>query len=72
MGWDQKWSWNNNGGKKRNYGKDFIETKFNTDDNFLLNKPLKLYLVAIIVRCIFKEDGNFYPQVYLDNCLYEV
>ena len=59
------------GGKKGEYGKDFMEIKFNTDDNLQLNKPLKMHLLAIIVRCIFEEDGKFYPQLYLDACLYE-
>ena len=45
-----------NGGKKAEYGKDFMKTKFNTDDILPLNKPLKLHLLAIIVRCIL---GNF-------------
>ena len=44
---------------------------FNTDDNLPLNKPLKLYQLTITVRCIF-EDRKFYPQFYLDDCLYEL
>ena len=59
-----------NGGKKRENGKDFMKIEFNTDDNLPLNKPLKLHLLTIVVRCIFKEDGKFYPQLYLDDCLY--
>ena len=61
-----------NGDKKGEYGKDFMKIKFNTDDNLPLNKPLKLHLLTIIVRCIFEEDGKFYPQLYLEDCLYEL
>ena len=61
-----------NGGKSGEYGKDFMKTKFNTDDNLPLNKPLKLHLLTITVRCIFEEDGKFYPQLYLDDCLHEL
>ena len=61
-----------NGSKKGEYGKDFMKIKFNTDDNLPLNKPLKLHLLTIIVKCIFEEDGKFYLQLYLDDCLYEV
>ena len=60
-----------NGGKKGEYGKDFMKIKFITDDNFPLNKPLKLHLLTIIGRCILEEDGKFYPQLYLGDCLYE-
>ena len=61
-----------NGGKKGEYGKDFIKIKFDTDDNLWLNKQLKLHILTIIVRSVFEEDGNFYPQLCLDNCLYEL
>ena len=61
-----------NGGKKGEYGKDFMKIKFNTDDNLPLNKPLKLHLLTINLRCIFEEDIKFYPQLYLDDCLYEL
>ena len=61
-----------NGGKKGEYGKDFIKIKFDTDDKLPLNKPLKLHLLTLIVRCISEEDGKFYPQLYLDKFLYEL
>ena len=50
-----------NGGKKGEYGKDFMKIKFNSYGNLPLNKPLKLHMLSIIVRCIFEEDGKFYP-----------
>ena len=53
-----------NGGKKGEcnsveYGQDFMKIKFNIYDNLPLNKPLKLHMLRIIVRCIFQEDGIF-------------
>ena len=52
-----------NGGKKGEYGKDFMKIKFNTDDNLPLNKPLKLHLLTIIVKCIFEDHGKCDPSV---------
>ena len=49
-----------------------MKIKFNTDENLPLNKPLKLHLLIIIVRCIFEEDGKFYLQLYSDDSLYEL
>ena len=49
-----------------------MKNKFDTNDNLPLSKPLKLHLLTITVRCIFEEDGKFYPQLYLDDCLYEL
>ena len=61
-----------NGVKKGEYGKGFMKTKFNTDDNLPLNELLKLHLLTIIIKRIFEEDGKFYPQLYLDDSLYEL
>ena len=49
-----------------------MKIKFNSDDNLLLNKPLKFCLMTIIIRCVFKKDDKFYPQLYLDDTLYEL
>ena len=61
-----------NGGKEGESGQDFKQIKFDTDDNLPLNKQLKLHILTIIVRCVIEEDGKFYLQVYLDECLYEL
>ena len=49
-----------------------MKIKFISDDNLPLNKPLKFHLMTIIIRCIFSEGGKFYPQVFLDDALYEL
>ena len=49
-----------------------MKIKFDTDDNLPLNKTLKLHNMAIIIRSVFEEDGKFYQQVYLDECLHEL
>ena len=28
--------------------------------------------MVIVVRPVFEDKGNFHPQVYLDECLYEL
>ena len=60
------------GGKEGKYGKDFMKIKFDADNDITLNKHLKLHLLTVIVRSVFKEDIKFYPHVYLDMCLYEL
>ena len=61
-----------NDGKLEEYEKDYTKIKFNSDDNLPLNKQLKFLSVTIIVTSVFEEDGKYYPQVFLDECLYEV
>ena len=60
-----------NGSKKGEYSKDFMKIKFNTHDILPLYKTLKLHPLTIIVRRIF-EDGKFYTQLYLEDCLHEL
>ena len=54
------------------YGKDFMKIKFNSDDNLPLNKTLKLQNITINIRSVFEDNGKYYPQVFLDECLCEV
>ena len=53
------------------YGKDFVKIKLNSDDNLPLNKTIKFHNVTII-RSVFEDNGKYYPQVFLDECLYEL
>ena len=61
-----------NGGKQSLYQQDYIKTQFNSDDDLPLNKQLKFQNMALTTRSIFEEDGKFYPQVFLDDTLYEL
>ena len=60
------------GDKPSEYGKDFMKVKFNSDDNLPFNKLLKLCMLTIIVGSVFQEDNKYYPQTFLDECLYEI
>ena len=61
-----------NGGKENNYGKDNMKIKFNSDKDLPLKKPLKFHAMTIIIRSVFEKGGKLYPQVYSDDCLYEL
>ena len=55
-----------------NYEKDYMKIKFNSDNDLPLNKPLKFHLMTVTIRSVFEEDGRLYPQVFLDDTLYEL
>ena len=61
-----------NGSEENNYEKDYIKIKFNSDDDLPLNKPLKFHLMTLIIKSIFEEDGKLYPELFLDDALYEL
>ena len=52
--------------------KNEIKTINGGKENLPLNKPLKFNAVTIIIRSVFEEDDKFYPQLYLEDCLYEL
>ena len=54
------------------YGKDCMKIKFSSDDDLPLNKSLKFRLITMTIRCVFKEDNELYPQVLLDDTLYDL
>ena len=41
-------------------------------DDLSLNKLLKFHLMTITIRSVFEEHGKPYPQVFLDDTLYEL
>ena len=61
-----------NVGKENHYEKDYMKIKFNSDDDLPLNKQLKFYNMTITITSVFEEDGKLYPQVFLDDTLYEL
>ena len=60
-----------NNGSVGEYGVDYIKNKFNSDNNLLLNKMLKFHALTIIIRNVFEKEGKYYPQIFLDDCLYD-
>ena len=48
-----------------------MKIKFESDDDLTLGKILSIPVGIIVARSIFQEDNNYYPQVYLHECLYE-
>ena len=61
-----------NGGKNLFYKKNYAKIGINIDDDLPLNKPLKLPTLTIIIRCVFQDGWKLYPQIHLDECLYEL
>ena len=61
-----------NEGKENDYEKDYLKIKFNSDNDLPLNKPLKFHNMTITIISFFEENDNLYPQVFLDDTLYEL
>ena len=54
------------------YDGKYIKIKFDSDDEFSLNKTIEIPTIIIVVRAIFLENNKYCPQVFLDECLYKI
>ena len=61
-----------NNGSVSKYAEDYMKIKFDSNDNLPLNEILKFRVLTIIIRNTFGKDGKYYPQIFLDDCLYEI
>ena len=59
-------------GSECDYEKDYMKIKFNSDEKLPLNKSLKFHAMTINIRSVFEEDGKLYPQLFLDDILFEL
>ena len=62
----------NDYGQPIKYDGNYMKIKFNTDDNNPLNKYIYFPTITIIIRSVTKKDDKYYPQLFLDDFLYEV
>ena len=53
------------------YDKDYMKIKFESNNNFPIDKDVNIYTATIIIRAIFAKDGKYYPQLFLDDGLYK-
>ena len=49
-----------------------MRIKFNSDDDLPLDRILKLHKLTANATSVFEEDGKYYRQVFLVECLYEL
>ena len=61
-----------NGGKNVEHWKDLKRNRFESNDDLPMNEPIRLHLLTIIIRYVFSEDGKLYPQLFLNDALYEL
>ena len=54
------------------YDEKYIKIKSNSDDELPLNKTMEIATMAIVVTAAFHENNKYYPQVFLDECLYKL
>ena len=54
------------------YDKDYMKIKFESNDNLPTDNIINMHQVTIIIRSVFAQNDKFYPQLFLDDALYEL
>ena len=55
------------------YDKDYIlKVKFESNDNLPTDNIVNMHQVTIIIRSVFAQNRKFYPQLFLDDALYNI
>ena len=54
------------------YNEKYVTIKFNLNDELPLNKAVEIPIITAVVTTIFHENNQYYPQVFLDECLYKM
>ena len=61
-----------NGGKKVFYEKNYRNIGINTEDDLPLKESLKFLALIVNINLVLQTDNKLYPQIYLDECIYEL
>ena len=49
----------------------FDKIRFSSDIDLPLDNLIQFHILTIIIRCIIKKYDKYYPEIYLDECLYD-
>ena len=49
--------------------KDYDKFRFNSDIDLPLDRLIEFRSLVINVNCVIEKDNEYYPEIYLDECL---
>ena len=49
-----------------------MKISFESDDDLPLGKTINSLKMIIVIASVFEKNSKYYPQVYWDECLYEL
>ena len=61
---------NPNNFNNNNNIKDYDKLRFNSDVDLPTDTRIEFRSLVINVSCVIEKDGKYYPEIYLDECLY--
>ena len=50
---------------------EYNKLTFSSDVDLPLDTLIKFHMLTIFINCVIKKGNKYYPEIYLDECLYE-
>ena len=47
----------------------FDKIRFSSDIDLAVGKLIEFKVLTIIIKCIIKKNDQYYPEIYLEECL---
>ena len=54
------------------YEKSYCKVSINTEEDLPLKKSLKFLTLTVNVNLVLQANKKLYPQIYLNECFYEL
>ena len=58
--------------KKVFYEKNYRKIDINTEDDLPLKESLKCLTLIVNINLVLQANNKLYPQIYLNECFYEL
>ena len=49
-----------------------MKISFESDDDLPLGKTINSLKMIIVIVSVFEKNSKYYPQTFIDECLYEL
>ena len=51
---------------------EYNKLRFSSDVDLPLDTLIEFHMLTIVIHCVIEKRKKYYPEIYLDECLYEV
>ena len=50
---------------------EYNKLRFSSDIDLPLDTLIEFHMLTIVINCVIEKGNKYYPEIYLDECLYE-
>ena len=50
---------------------EYNKLRFSSDVDLTLDTLIEFHMLTIVINCVIEKGNNYYPEIYLDECLYK-